>query len=96
LNAVTGAVTEWKSDAKTSTPNATTNYIGVEAAKKIALVKVPGATITEISLEHDDGKVEYDGEMYLNNTEYDFSIDAVTGVISDWEAEVDDDLDDQD
>jgi len=96
INAVTGVVTEWKTDIKTTAPNTSTTYIGVEAAKAIALAKVPGATISEIYLENDDGKVEYDGEMYLNNTQYEFSIDAVSGVISDWEAEVDDDHDEID
>lgn len=96
INAVTGAVTEWKTANKATAPNSSTTYIGVEAAKAVALAKVPGATISEIYLENDDGKVEYDGEMYLNNTEYEFSIDAVSGVISEWEAETDDDKDEID
>lgn len=98
INAVTGVVSEWNVSVKKTapTPKPAEIYIGVEAAKAIALAKVPGATIKEICLEHDDGKVEYDGEMYLNNTEYDFTIDAVTGAITDWEAEVDDDKDEAD
>jgi uncharacterized membrane protein YkoI len=72
-------------------PTTNTSYIGMAAAKAIALKKVPGATFKEVSLEYDDGKVEYDGEMYLNNTAYKFKIDAVTGVIFEWESDTSDD-----
>ncbi|MBK5246386.1 MAG: PepSY domain-containing protein, partial [Peptostreptococcaceae bacterium] len=56
----------------------------------------PGATIGKIDLEYDDGKVKYEGEMYLNNLEYKFEIDAVTGAILDWESDSNDDSDSDD
>jgi uncharacterized membrane protein YkoI len=90
INAVTGVIMEWKSEVKPVAATPTTVYIGVEAAKAIALTKAPGATFKEIYLENCDGKVEYDGEMFLDNTKYEFSIDAVTGAITDWEVEVKD------
>lgn len=77
-------------------PTTNTAYIGIAAAKAIALKKVPGATFKEVSLEYDDGKVEYDGEMYLDQTDYKFKIDAVTGVILEWESDTEDISDDSD
>jgi uncharacterized membrane protein YkoI len=103
--AATGVTSEEK--LSTNTPEVTTKvtpevipkvevspYIGEAAAKKVALQKVPGAIITEIYLENDDGTVEYDGEMYLNNVEYKFTIDAVTGKILEWESDNIDETDD--
>jgi len=75
----------------------TSTYIGIEKVKEILLLRVPGATIAEIDLEYDDGKVKYEGEMYLNNLEYEFEINAVTGAVLDWESDSNDDseLDDE-
>jgi uncharacterized membrane protein YkoI len=108
IDALTGEILEWEIQKKATTPPPTPKpdpkpdpvplpaYIGVEAVKAIALAKVPGAIITEICLEHDDGRVEYDGEMYLGNTQYDFTIDAITGNVLEWEAEIEDDIDEVD
>jgi len=71
----------------------TSTYIGIAKVKEILLLKVPGATIAKIDLEYDDGKVRYEGEMYLNNLEYEFVIDAVTGAVLDWESDSNDDSD---
>ena len=98
IDATSSATKAVDKSTATVLSDGTAVYIGLDAAKKIALERVPGATITEIYLEHDDGRVEYDGEMYLNNTQYEFTIDATTGTILEWETddEIDDDDDDDD
>jgi hypothetical protein len=54
-------------------------------AKQIALAQVPGATSIRIHLDYDDGRQTYEGEIIKGYTEYDFEIDAVTGVILEWD-----------
>ena len=60
------------------------------SAKKTALAQVPGATeanIIKFKLDMDDGRWEYEGEIVYNNMEYDFTIDANTGSIIEWDVE---------
>lgn len=78
-----------------------TDRISVEKAKSIVLAKIPGATIYKIKLEMDDGIYVYEGEARLGNYEYDFEINASSGVIIGWEKDriendYDDDWDDDD
>lgn len=66
-----------------------TNMISKDKAISIALAKVKGATTKNIhiELERDDGKYTYEGEIYYNNKEYEFEIDAYTGNILKWEVD---------
>ena len=73
--------------------------ISAEKAKSIVLAKIPGATIVKINLEKDDGIYIFEGEARLGNYEYDFEINASSGVIIDWDKdhiEHDDEDDDDD
>lgn len=63
--------------------------ISEEEAKKIALAKVPGAKKIQIKRDIEDGKPVYEGEIYYNNVEYEFEIDAATGKILSWEEDDD-------
>jgi uncharacterized membrane protein YkoI len=79
--------------ALTLTVSANTDYIGAEKAKAIALADA-GLKATEVKfarakLEFDDGIYEYDIEFYKGSTEYDYSVDALTGKIleKDFDAE---------
>ena len=59
-------------------------------AKKTALDRVSGATdkdIYEWKLDYDDGRPEYEGKIIYGGTEYEFTIDATTGSIIEWDAE---------
>ncbi len=59
-------------------------------AKKTALDRVSGATdkdIYEWKLDYDDGRLEYEGKIIYAGTEYEFTIDAATGSIIEWDAE---------
>ena len=64
--------------------------ISEEAAKNIALERVPGASYSNIykfKLEFDDNRWEYEGKIIYDSYEYEFEIDANTGNILKWEVE---------
>lgn len=64
--------------------------ISEEAAKNIALERVPGAShsnIYKFKLEFDDTRWEYEGKIIYDSYEYEFEIDANTGNILKWEVE---------
>ena len=59
-------------------------------AKQTALGRVSGATqkdIYEWKFDYDDGRPEYEGKIIYGGTEYDFTIDASSGAVVEWEAE---------
>ena len=55
--------------------------ISMEQAKQIALSKAPNAVIWEIKMDIDDGRLIYEGEMKEGYIEYEFEIDATTGMM---------------
>ena len=65
--------------------------IGVEKAKEIALekagVKAEDTLCINAHLDRDDGRVEYDVEFQSGHTEYEVSVDAVTGAINEFSSE---------
>jgi uncharacterized membrane protein YkoI len=73
------------------TVSAQNEYIGTAKAKEIALADA-GLKSTEVKfarakLEFDDGIYEYDIEFYKGLTEYDYSVDALTGEILEKDAD---------
>lgn len=88
IDARTGSILEWEQKQVSSSTKA--SLIGAEKAKSIALSKLPGATLVEMELEDDDGRLHYKGELVRGHLEAEFEIDAYTGTILDWE------LDDRD
>lgn len=67
------------------------NYIGADRAKEIALIHA-GLSESDVqsaktTLEYDDGKAEYEIEFYFGRTEYDYTIDAVTGNIMEYDVD---------
>lgn len=78
----------------TATPKPTTapsTSISMDEARTLVLKKVPGATITKIELDYDDGRKIYEGEAYKDGYEYEFEINASTGKFIKWEQDWDDD-----
>lgn len=61
------------------------NYIGVAKAKSIATkdagVNSNQAKFYTSKFDFEDGRAVYDIEFYVNNVEYDYEIDAITGKI---------------
>lgn len=74
----------------TADNKADTVTITADQALKIALEKVPGATsqdVREFKSDHDNGRLEYEGKIYYDKTEYEFEIDGETGKILEWDVE---------
>ena len=69
------------------------NYIGVDRAKEIALnhanLSETDVVFTKAKLENDDHRVEYEIEFYVGRTEYEYSIDAVSGNIIEYDVDYD-------
>jgi len=65
--------------------------ISIEKAKEIALkhAKITDKNIyfSDIELDNDFGRIEYDLEFFHNNIEYDYEIDAVTGEVKSFNQE---------
>ena len=61
----------------------------ITLTEAIALAKVPGATASDLwmHLDHDDGRQVYEGSIYYNSMEYEFTIDAYSGAILEWDSE---------
>ena len=89
----TGEILSSAYDEKTSgwSVSNSSNVTGSEAdAKQTALGRVSGATqkdICEWKFNYDDGRPEYEGKIIYGGTEYDFTIDASSGAVIEWEAE---------
>lgn len=91
IDAVTGEIVSCDYDAEGYAPPATgTTTITADRAKEIALAEVPGATVSDIyefELDRDDGRLEYEGTIWYNGVEYEFTIDGYSGAIRKWEAD---------
>ncbi len=64
-----------------------------EAVKQIVLSKAPGAIISELELDEDDGILVYEVKAYVGQDEYEFVIDANSGTILVYKPENDEDDD---
>lgn len=67
-----------------------TTMLSEEAAKKIALQEVPGATTEHIKLfklDTNDGIRTYEGTIIYEDNKYDFEIDTNDGTILEWDME---------
>lgn len=65
------------------------DLISVDEVNDIVLKRVPGASADDIKLEmdHDDGRIVYEGELIHGGIEFEFKIDAYSGSVIEWEAE---------
>ena len=89
----TGEILSSGYDEKTSgwsVSNSSNVTVSEADAKQTALGSVSGATekdIYEWQFDYDDGRPEYEGKIIYGGTEYDFTIDASSGAVVEWEAE---------
>ena len=89
----TGEILSSGYDEKTSGwsgSNSSNVTVSEADAKQTALGSVSGATekdIYEWEFDYDDGRPEYEGKIIYGGTEYDFTIDASSGAVIEWEAE---------
>ena len=91
INAADGSILKWEEDRYDDYDDddavPSQNVIGVDKARQVVLQKLPGATITSIELDEDDGLAVYEGEAVKNGAEYDFKVNAQTGSLISWEKE---------
>lgn len=86
----TGEIVNSGYEAKTVVGTGNSATISEATAKQTALARVSGATekdIYEWKLDYDDGRPEYEGKIIYGGTEYEFTIDAASGNVTEWEAE---------
>ena len=92
IDAADGTVLSSDFDAEGYTaPAEGSTAITANRAKEIALAEVPGATVDDIyefELDRDDGRLEYEGAIWYDGTEYEFTIDGYSGAIRSWEADL--------
>lgn len=78
----------------TSGSSSSDSYISVEEAKTIALnragLSTSDVTFKKAALDKDDGVMVYEIEFYQGRTEYECTINAVTGTIVEYDMDTDD------
>lgn len=90
IDSATGKIVSADFDIESYTiPSGNGTILSVEEARNLVLAKVPGASAEDvrISLDRDDGRQTYEGELYYNQMEYEFEMDAATGNFIEWSAE---------
>lgn len=86
----TGEIISFAYEEKTMGADSRSVTVSEADAKKTALDRVSGATdkdLYEWKLDYDDGRPEYEGKIIYGGTEYEFTIDAATGVVMEWDVE---------
>lgn len=91
INASTGSILSVDYDLNGySIPSDSNSTITADQAREIALEQVPGATtsdIYEFETDYDDGRLEYEGKIWYDGVEYEFTIDGYSGAIREWDVE---------
>ena len=90
IAADTGEIISSSYEEKTMGADSKNVTVSEADAKKTALDRVSGATdkdLYEWKLDYDDGRPEYEGKIIYGGTEYEFTIDAATGSVIEWDAE---------
>lgn len=86
----TGEIVNSGYEAKTVVGTGSSATVSEATAKQTALARVSGATekdVYEWKLDYDDGRPEYEGKIIYGGTEYEFTIDATSGTVTEWDAE---------
>ena len=96
----TGEILSYDADVEGWTPTTgqnetasqTSGEITMEQAVQLVLERIPGATAEQVRIEedYDDGRRTYEGEVYYNQAEYEFEIDASTGAFIEWSVDYND------
>lgn len=87
----TGEVVKSDYEAKTVVGTSNSATISEADAKKTVLARVSGTTASDIyewALDYDNGRPEYEGKIIYGGSEYEFTIDATSGTVTEWDVEV--------
>lgn len=89
VNALSGAIMEFKKEPLNKAIPLNNEYITQDAAIAKALEKIgSSATLITIELDKDDTHVYYDIEMDDNTHDYEIEVDALTGMILDFDKDL--------
>ena len=88
VDALTGEFIKWEEDREYDLPILTGEDIGEQKAREIAQARAPGATLSWIRKDVENGRVVYDGTLHENTKKYEFEIDSVSGEFVKWEEKV--------
>ena len=86
----TGEIVNSGYEAKNVVGTGNSATVSEAMAKQTALARVSGAAASDIyewKLDYDDGRPEYEGKIIYGGTEYEFTIDAASGNVTEWDAE---------
>ena len=82
---------EYQWNGSTGTGSTSGDTISTEKVKSIVTDRAGvSGTFRELKLERDDGRTVYEGEMRSGRTDYEFTIDAYTGAVLEWDTDWDD------
>lgn len=87
----TGEIVNSGYEAKTVVGTGSSATVSEATAKQTALARVSGAAASDIyewKMDYDDGRPEYEGKIIYGGTEYEFTIDATSGTVTEWDVEV--------
>ena len=87
----TGEVVKSDYEAKTVVGTSNSATISEADAKKTVLARVSGATASDIyewARDYDNGRPEYEDKIIYGGSEYEFTIDATSGTVTEWDVEV--------
>ena len=90
IDAATGEVLSYDYDAERQAAASGTASITEAEAKALVLAQVPGAAeenFLEFKTDYDDGRLEYEGELFYDGMKYEFTVDGYSGTIREWESE---------
>ena len=89
-----GTILSYDYDAEyqwSGSTGASGDTISTEKVKSIVTDRAGvSGTFRELKLERDDGRTVYEGEMRSGRTDYEFTIDAYTGAVLEWDTDWDD------
>lgn len=85
VNAETGALMETELNYTTAARVQGEGPLTAEQAKVLALSLVEGGRIVEFESDHEDGRSVYEGKVRTDSSAYEFTIDAETGRVTEWE-----------
>ena len=91
IDIATGEVVKSDYEAKAVVGTSNSATISEADAKKTVLARVSGATASDIyewELDYDNGRPEYEGKIIYGGSEYEFTIDATSGTVTEWDVEV--------
>lgn len=91
IDVATGEVVKSDYEAKTVVGTSNSAMISEADAKKTVLACASGATASDIyewALDYDNGHPEYEGKIIYGGSEYEFTIDATSGTVTEWDVEV--------